>query len=181
MISLLCRSDLTVGTAVTELGNLNAVEIIGSRDGRGQVKTLSYQRQWRGYRHEQQSQSSYQNSLTCTGLWCWLNNHGVSRRLPWWLSGKESACNEGDVVQSRGWEDPLEKGMATHSSILAWRIPWTEKPGELQFMGLQRVRHDWATNTFTFLDVKEIEYLFLICISRKFLSQVSKSLMWIIK
>ena len=45
-------------------------------------------------------------------------------------------------VQSQGWEDPLEEGMATHSSILAWRIPWTEEPGGLQFMGLQRVRHD---------------------------------------
>ena len=40
-------------------------------------------------------------------------------------------------VQSLGWEDPLEKGMATHSSILAWRIPWTEQPGGLQSMGLQ--------------------------------------------
>ena len=49
---------------------------------------------------------------------------------------------------SLGWEDPLEKGMATHSSILAWRIPWTEKPGRLQSMGLQRVRHNWATFTF---------------------------------
>ena len=45
-------------------------------------------------------------------------------------------------VQSLGWEDPLEKGMATHSSILAWRIPWTEEPGELQSMGLQRVGRD---------------------------------------
>ena len=43
-------------------------------------------------------------------------------------------------VLSLGWEDPLEKGMATQSSILAWRIPWTEEPGGLQFMGLQRVR-----------------------------------------
>ena len=50
-------------------------------------------------------------------------------------------------VQSPGWEDPLEEGMATHSSILAWRIPWTEEPGRLQPMGSQRVRHDWATNT----------------------------------
>ena len=45
-------------------------------------------------------------------------------------------------VQSLGWEDPLEKGMATHSSILAWRIPWTEEPGGLQSMGSQRVGHD---------------------------------------
>ena len=45
-------------------------------------------------------------------------------------------------VQSLGWKDPLEKGMATHSSILACRIPWTEEPGGLQSMGLQRVRHD---------------------------------------
>ena len=48
-------------------------------------------------------------------------------------------------VLSLGWEDPLEKKMATHSSILAWRIPGTEEPGGLQSMGLQRVRHDLAT------------------------------------
>ena len=45
-------------------------------------------------------------------------------------------------VQSLGWEDLLEKEMATHSSILAWKIPWTEKPGRLQSMGSQRVGHD---------------------------------------
>ena len=45
-------------------------------------------------------------------------------------------------VRSLGWEDPLEEEMATHSSILAWRIPWTEKPGGLQSVGLQRVRYD---------------------------------------
>ena len=45
-------------------------------------------------------------------------------------------------VQSLGWEDPLEKGMATHSSILAWRIPWTEESGRLQSTGLQRIGHD---------------------------------------
>ena len=44
-----------------------------------------------------------------------------------------------------GQEDPLEKEMATHSSILAWKIPWTEEPGGLQSMGSQRVRHDWVT------------------------------------
>ena len=48
-------------------------------------------------------------------------------------------------VQSLGWEDPLEKEIATHSSTLAWRISWREEPGRLQFMGWQRVRHDWAT------------------------------------
>ena len=45
-------------------------------------------------------------------------------------------------IQSLGREDPLEKEMATHSSILAWKIPWTEEPGRLQSMGSQRVRHD---------------------------------------
>ena len=45
-------------------------------------------------------------------------------------------------VQSLGQEDPLEKGMATHSSILAWRTPWTEEPGRLQSVGLQRVSYD---------------------------------------
>ena len=45
-------------------------------------------------------------------------------------------------VQSLGWEDPLEKEMLTHSSTLAWKIPWMEEPGRLQSMGLQRVGHD---------------------------------------
>ena len=48
-------------------------------------------------------------------------------------------------VRSQGWEDAVEKEMATHSSILAWEIPWTEEPGGLQSMGSQRVRHDLAT------------------------------------
>ena len=50
-------------------------------------------------------------------------------------------------VQSLGWEDPLEKGTANYSSILAWRIIWTEEPGGLQSMVLQRVRYKRATNT----------------------------------
>ena len=52
-------------------------------------------------------------------------------------------------IQSLGWENPLEKRMATHSSIVAWRIPRTEEPGKLQSMGSQRIRHEWATNAFT--------------------------------
>ena len=61
-----------------------------------------------------------------------------------------------------GQEDPLEKGMATHSSILAWRIPWTEEPGRLQFKELQRVRHNWVTNTFTSFDVKGEQSTFTV-------------------
>ena len=48
-------------------------------------------------------------------------------------------------VWSLGWEDPLEESMVTHSSILAWRIPWTEEPGELESMASQRVGYDWVT------------------------------------
>ena len=61
---------------------------------------------------------------------------------------KNLPANAGDterVVQSLGWEDPLEEGMATHSSIFAWEIPLTEEPGGLQSMGSQRVEHDSAT------------------------------------
>ena len=49
------------------------------------------------------------------------------------------------LVRFLGWEDPLEEGMATHSSIFAWRIPWTEKPGRLQSVRLQRIGHNWST------------------------------------
>ena len=66
--------------------------------------------------------------------------------FPGGSDGKVSACNAGDMVWSMDQEDPLEKEMATHSSIPAWRIPWTEEPGKLQYMGSQRVRHDWTTN-----------------------------------
>ena len=52
-------------------------------------------------------------------------------------------------VRSLGREDPLEKEMATFSSIVAWKIPWTEEPGGWQYMGSQRVRHHWVTNTLT--------------------------------
>ena len=63
-------------------------------------------------------------------------------------------------VQSLGWEDPLEKGMATHSSILVGEIPWTEETAGLQYTGSQKIGHDWATNTFT-LSLQEFkEFLF---------------------
>ena len=52
-------------------------------------------------------------------------------------------------VQSPDWEDPLEKEMATHSSTLAWKIPWTEELGRLQSMGSQRVGHEWVTSVFS--------------------------------
>ena len=66
----------------------------------------------------------------------------TSLNFPGGSDSKESAYSVGDPVQSLGQEDPLEKEMATHSSILAWKIPWTEEPGGLQFMGLQRIGHD---------------------------------------
>ena len=63
---------------------------------------------------------------------------------------KNSPAVQETRVQSLGCDDPLEKGMATNSSILAWRIPGIKEPGGLQSMELQRVRHNWVTNTFTF-------------------------------
>ena len=65
----------------------------------------------------------------------------LGRRLPRWLRSKESACNAGGLGSVLGWRDPLEKDMATHSSILAWRIPWAGEPGGPQSMGSQK---SWA-------------------------------------
>ena len=56
---------------------------------------------------------------------------------------KNPLVNAGDVGLIPGWKDALEKEMAIHPSIVAWKIPWTEEPGRLQSMGLQRVRHDY--------------------------------------
>ena len=63
-------------------------------------------------------------------------------------------------VRFPGWEDPLEKAMAPHSSTLAWKIPWTEEPDRLQSMGSQRVRHDWATSISLFTFTLHIVKLF---------------------
>ena len=62
--------------------------------------------------------------------------------FPGGSDGKVSACNVGDQVQSLGWEDPLEKEVATRCSILAWKIAWMEEPDRLQSMWSQRVRHN---------------------------------------
>ena len=64
-------------------------------------------------------------------------------------------------VRYLGWEDPLEKEMATHSSTLAWKIPWTEEPGGLQSMGSQTVGHDWATS-LSFFPSKTKNYTVLL-------------------
>ena len=67
-------------------------------------------------------------------------------------------------VQSLGWEDPLEKEMATHSSTLAWKILWAEEPGRLQSMGSQKVRCDWATSLHFFRTLSQISdgYVFAL-------------------
>ena len=62
--------------------------------------------------------------------------------FPGGSDGKKSACNMGDLGSIPGSEDPLEKGMVTRFSILAWRMPWTEEPGGLQSKESQRVRHN---------------------------------------
>ena len=63
-------------------------------------------------------------------------------------------------VWSLDWADPLEDGMATHSSTLAWRIPWTEEPGRLQSMGSQRVGHDWWLSTCAHREILQFVYQF---------------------
>ena len=86
-----------------------------------------------------QEDSEGQGSLVCCSSYGHkeLDTFMVVRSLP--------AMQETWVL-SLGWEDPLEEEMATHSSILAWRIPWTEEPGELESTGSQRVGHDRVTN-----------------------------------
>ena len=100
----------------------------------------------------------------CTSVRTHVSSHWglVGRRLgrslerrhwsspPWWLRQLKNLPSMQETwVWSLGWEDPLEKGMATHSSILAWRIPWAEEPSSLQSMGSQRDGHNWANNTHT--------------------------------
>ena len=121
----------------------------GSKLGKEYVKTI--------YCHT--AYLTYMQSTLCK-MPGWMK-HKLESRLPGEISitsdiqmtpggfsdgsdGKEFACNVGDpsLIPGSGRSDPLEKGMATHSSILSWRIPWTEESGGLQSMGPQRVRYD---------------------------------------
>ena len=77
----------------------------------------------------------------------------VKKGLPWWHS-KEPACNTGDSASIPGLGRYSGEGNGIQSSILAWRIPWTEEPSGLQFMGSQRVGHDWVT---------ELKWIVSIC------------------
>ena len=101
-------------------------------------------------------QYSCLENLRDGGAW-WAAVYEVTQsrtRLKWLSSSnlvlaqtvKRLSATQKTQVQSLGWEDPLEKEMAAHSSILAWKIPWITEPGRLPSMGSQRVRHNWATS-----------------------------------
>ena len=90
-------------------------------------------------------------SIWCTAKWfSYIYKYTYIQGLPSWLRRGESISNVGDLGSLLGSGRLPGEEIATHSSILAWRIPWAEKPGGLQSMKSQRVGHDWAANTFTF-------------------------------
>ena len=101
-------------------------------------------KRWDVYSCRQQrpphGQLSYREAWGVGGWW-W----GIPVSFPGSSVVKNLPTMQETGIQSLGWEDPLEKEMATHSSILAWEIPWTEETGRLQSMGSQRVGHDLTT------------------------------------
>ena len=108
----------------------------------------------------------------------------ASLELPGGSDGEESAAVQENQVWSLGWEDPLEKGMATHSSIFAWRIPRTEEPGGLQPMGSQRATTEQLTFCLSLCSPKRVSalldkvYLPMLC---SHLSGLYLHLAWLIK
>ena len=118
---------------------------------------LSHLEYWVGF-----PESSAGKEPTCTtGDPTWIpgsrgspaEGTGYSHQYSWASLVAQTVKNPPAIqetwVWSLGWEVPLEEGMATHSSILAWRIPMDNEPGGVQFMGSQRVRHDWVTKQST--------------------------------
>ena len=117
-----------------------------------------------------------QGGLVCCSPWG-RKESDTTEQLNWteWYFNSfpgDSAVKNPQAIQDKqveclGWEDPLEKRMATHSCILACRIPWTEECGGLQSMGLKRTGHDWVTNTFastfkaSFLYKRRIDFMTL--------------------
>ena len=113
--------------------------------------------------HGNPLQYSHLENLMDRGAWCatvqrvtkswtrlkWPRMHVVTGAFLAAQTVKNQPAIQETWVWSVAWEDSLEKGTATYSSVLPWKIPWTPKPGGLQSMGSQRVVHNWATNTFT--------------------------------
>ena len=135
--------------------------------------------------------ASAKDSWTLTGKsgsyqhnWFYICYHLLD--FPGGLDSKASAYNMGDPGSIPGWEDTLEKEMATHSTTFARRIPWMEEPGRLQSMGSQRVEHDWATSLHFTSRSCRIEVLtavsngglvshLLLCLGLKYQKQPSSS------
>ena len=109
---------------------------------------------------------TFTNILTFWVIFISSNKWG----FPGGSDSKESACNAGDLGLIPGQEDPLEKGMATHFSFLAWKIPLTDETDGLQSMGPQKVRHDWANKNFhlaSFFFRLKTFYLSLVSLPKK--------------
>ena len=93
-------------------------------------------------------------------VWPWHNKHSFLSLWQLAQMVKRLSTMWETRVQSRGWEDPVEKEMAIYSSTVAWKIPWTEEPGRLQSMGSQRVRHDCATSLSLFSHYVPLQTLY---------------------
>ena len=103
---------------------------------------------------QKQSEQNHTLQYTCPAA---PNSHGYFRASPVAQMVKSLPAMQETRAWSLVWDDLLEEEMANRSSILAWRIPWTEEPGEPQSLDLQRVGHNWATNTsFHILQLKKI-------------------------
>ena len=118
----------------------------GEREGRREQAKKEWRKNGRG-RSGYKTLEQASGKVSAYNHWFLIIQWG----FPGGSDGKGWVFNAGDSVRSLGQKDPLEKEMTTHSGIPAWRIPRTEEPGGLQSMGLQRVGHDWVTNTFTFI------------------------------
>ena len=162
----------------TGVGNISLLQVIflthELKRGHLHCRWVLYKLSYQGCPYWSIASLQHCANFCCTAKWlsnthivilfkCFFH-YGLSQDIVVAKMIKDLPAMQKTWVQYLLWEDPLKKGMATHSGILAWRTPWTEEPGRLQSIGSQRVRHDWSDSTHAYIHMDFQIHFTYVCV-----------------